>query len=147
MKVCLDACCLSRLTDDQSQVRIRQEAHAIESVLAGVRSGLVTLISSEALEDEVRRNPSLERRIEAETILSLAIARIEVDSGIALPARALVGLGYAPFDALHLAAAESACVDALLTTDDRLLKRTARNLGNPQVRVANPLSWFESQDL
>ena len=34
-------------------------------------------------------------------------------------------------DALHLAAAESGRADVLLTTDDRLLKRTARKLGNP----------------
>jgi hypothetical protein len=41
MRVYLDACCLSRLTDDQSQARIREEAEAIERVLAGVRRGTV----------------------------------------------------------------------------------------------------------
>jgi len=29
----LDVCCLNRLTDDQSQVRIREEAEAVEQVL------------------------------------------------------------------------------------------------------------------
>ena len=72
MKVYLDACCLSRLTDDQSQPRIHEEAEAVERVLAQVRLGAVDLISSEALQDEARRNPSMERRLEAETLLSLA---------------------------------------------------------------------------
>jgi hypothetical protein len=70
MKIYLDACCLSRLTDDQSQARIREEAEAVEQLLAGVRRRTFELLSSEALEDEVRRNPSMERRVEAQTILS-----------------------------------------------------------------------------
>ncbi|MBL8176747.1 MAG: PIN domain-containing protein [Bryobacterales bacterium] len=147
MKVYLDACCLSRLTDDQSQARIREEAEAVEQVLAGVRRGVVELLSSEALEDEVRRNPSQERRREAQTTLPLAVTSIETDEVIALRAQGLVGLGYGPFDALHLAAAESAGADVLLTTDDRFLKRTARKLGNPRIPVRNPLSWIKEQGL
>lgn len=147
MRVYLDACCLSRLTDDQSQARIREEAEAVEQVLAGVRRGVVRLLSSEALEDEVRRNPSQERRREAQTTLTSAVASIEIDEVIALRAQGLVGLGYGPFDALHLAAAELAGADVLLTTDDRFLKRTARKLGNPRIPVRNPLSWVKEQGL
>jgi predicted nucleic acid-binding protein len=147
MRVYLDVCCLSRLTDDQSQARIREEAEAVEQVLAGVRRGVVELVSSEALEDEVRGNPSQERRTEAQTTLTLAVTSIEIDDVIALRARSLVGLGYGPFDALHLAAAESAGAEVLLTTDDRLLKRAARKLGNPQIPVRNPLSWIKEQGL
>lgn len=69
MRVYLDACCLSRLTDDQTQPRIRAEAEAIERVLSAVRQGVVTLISSEAIEDEVRRNPQRDRQLEATVIL------------------------------------------------------------------------------
>jgi predicted nucleic acid-binding protein len=147
VRVYLDACCLSRLTDDHSQARIREEAEAIEQVLAGVRRGTVDLVSSEALEDEVRRNSSMERRVEAQTILSLAAARIEIDGPIVVRAQDLVGLGYGPFDALHIAAAEFMGADVLLTTDDRLLKRSARKLGNPRIPVRNPLSWIKEQGL
>ena len=108
MRIYLDACCLGRLTDDQPQARIREEAEAIERLLAGVRQGTVRLVSSEALDDEVQRNPSMERRIEGETLLSLAEARIEINDGIALRAKGLVGLRYGPLDALHIAAAEAA---------------------------------------
>ena len=143
----MDVCCLSRLTDDQSQARIRAEAEAVEQVLAGVRRGVVELLSSEAVEDEVRRNPSFERRREAQTTLALAVMTIEIDELVVPRAQALVALGYGPFDALHLAAAEAAGADVLLTTDDRLLKRSARNLGNPRIPVRNPLSWIKKQGL
>ncbi|MBI2688043.1 MAG: PIN domain-containing protein [Acidobacteria bacterium] len=145
MRIYLDACCLSRLTDDQSQARIREEAEAVEKILAGVRRSTLELISSEALEDEVRRNPSLERRVEAETLLSLAVTRIEIDDATILRARHVVRLGYGPLDALHVAAAEAAGADVMLTTDDRLLKRTASKTGNPRVSVQNPLSWIKEQ--
>jgi hypothetical protein len=96
MKIYLDACCLSRLTDDQSQARIREEAEAVEQVLAGVRRGTFELLSSEPLEDEVRRSPSMERRVEAQTILSLALTRVEVDEATAVRSQNLVGLGFGP---------------------------------------------------
>jgi predicted nucleic acid-binding protein len=95
----------------------------------------------------VRRNPSMERRVEAQTILSLAVTRIEIGEAAVLRARNLVGLGYGPLDALHFAAAESTGADVLLTTDDQLLKRTARKLGNPRIPVRNPLSWIREQGL
>jgi predicted nucleic acid-binding protein len=117
----------------------------VELILAGVRRGTVELLSSEVLDDEVRRNPSLERRMEAQTTLSLAVTNITTSEAIAIRARRLVGLGYGPFDALHLAAAESAGAVVLLTTDDRLLKRTARKLGNPRIPVRNPVSWIKEQ--
>lgn len=49
MRIYLDACCLSRLTDDQSQAKIHEEAEAVEQILAGVRRGTFELLSSEAL--------------------------------------------------------------------------------------------------
>ena len=90
MRIYLDACCLSRLTDDQAQPRIREESEAIEKILAGVRLGTVDLVSSEALQDEVRRNPSLERRLEAETFLFLAVLTVDVDDPVVRRARGLV---------------------------------------------------------
>ena len=78
MKIFLDVCCLNRLADDQSQARIREEAEAVELLLAEVRSGAVFLVSSEALEDEARRNPSAERRLEVEVLLSQATHLVRI---------------------------------------------------------------------
>lgn len=147
MKVYMDACCLSRLTDDQSQTRIREEAIAVESIFAEVRLGKIDLIASEALTEEARRNPFPPRRLDVEALLSLAAISIEVDSSIAQRARELNTAGYSVFDALHLAAAESAGADVLLTTDDRLIKRAARGIGRPRIPVRNPVSWNKEQGI
>jgi hypothetical protein len=51
-------------------------------------------------------------------------------------------LGFQAFDALHIACAEFADVDALLTTDDRLLRKAIKYQTNLNVEVANPVTWF-----
>jgi predicted nucleic acid-binding protein len=147
VKIYLDACCLSRFTDDQLQLRIRDEATALERIFAQVRRGYLELISSEPLEDEVRRQPILQRRLEAETLLSLASKIVEVGDSVTQRARDLQSVGYGLYDALHLAAAESAGADVLLSTDDRFIKRAARRLGHPRVPVRNPVSWIKEQGL
>jgi predicted nucleic acid-binding protein len=63
----------------------------------------------------------MERRVEAQTLLSLAATRTEINDEIERRAQALVGFGYSSFDALHIATAESAGADVMLTTDDKLL--------------------------
>jgi len=145
VKVYLDACCLSRLTDDQSQARIRAEAEAVERTFMLIRIGQAQLISSEALEDEVRRTPSIERRLEAEALLSLASVRVVIDVEVAQRARNLASIGYGVFDALHLAAAESAGAEIMLSTDDRLIRRAQRKAGSPRIPVRNPVSWIQEQ--
>jgi hypothetical protein len=72
MRIYFDACCLSRLTDDQSQPRIRAEAEAIERILELARTGAAEWISSVALEAEVAGNPDAENRREIEALLLLA---------------------------------------------------------------------------
>jgi predicted nucleic acid-binding protein len=131
-----DNCCLSRLTDDQSQL----------GLLSKVRRGIIDLISSEALEDEARQNPSIERRTEIQTLLSLAAKTVEIDGSVEERARELSAAGYGLYDALHLAAAESAGVDVLLTTDDRFFNRAARGGGSPRISVGNPVSWIQAQE-
>ena len=44
MRIYWDECCLNRLTDDQSQPRVREEAEAIEQILRMVRQGLATWV-------------------------------------------------------------------------------------------------------
>ena len=50
--------------------------------------------------------------------------------------------GFKPFDALHLAAAESAGVDRLCTGDDRMRKRAARQ-PDLNLRVVSILELFQ----
>jgi predicted nucleic acid-binding protein len=143
MKIYLDACAVNRLTDDQGQPRIREEAEAIEFILRRMRDGAIEWISSEALVDEINRNPQLERRLENSVLLKLANETIELDQDIVRRAKELEAAGYGVFDALHLASAESAEADVLLTTDDGFTRKASRGDGRPRIPVSNPVSWIK----
>jgi predicted nucleic acid-binding protein len=56
---------------------------------------------------------------------------------------ALKGMGLETYDALHIACAEHAQVDVLLTTDDRLLRAATRHAPQLNVRIENPLTWLQ----
>lgn len=141
MRVYLDACCLSRLTDDQSSGRIREEAEAIEHVFDLFRAGIVKLISSEALLDEVRQNPFADRRVEAESLLSSVDETVAFGPHLFRRAKELSILGYGEYDAYHLASAEIGGADVLLSTDDKFTRLAAKRIGNPMVSVQNPVYW------
>jgi predicted nucleic acid-binding protein len=143
LRVYLDTCCLNRLTDDPSQDRIRQETAAVQRVLDGIQLGTIVWIASEALHDEVQRNPIVERRAEAETLLSFASESVPVDERISRRATELFRLGYQAYDALHISICEFSSVDVMLSTDDRLIRRVARGLGRPRIPVRNPVSWCQ----
>jgi predicted nucleic acid-binding protein len=141
--VYLDACALSRLTDDPSQLRVRQEAEAMEHFFRHVLAGKVTWIASSILEEEIRKNPNAQSREDALGMLPFAAEFRHPNVGIAERARFLSALGYGGMDALHLAMAEHSKVDLLLTTDDQFLRQAGRGLGNPSIRVANPLDYVK----
>jgi predicted nucleic acid-binding protein len=142
LRIYLDACCLSRLTDDQTQPRILSEAEAVEGILTLVRRGSLTWVSSSVLNIEVARNPNAERRRDAEALL-IFDHEILVPSRLdAQRARRIEQFGFGAFDALHLASAERGSVDVFLTTDDQLIRRAQRSSGLLHLRVENPVSWY-----
>ena len=145
MRIYLDACCLNRLTDDQSQARIAEEAEAVEQILRLLRTKTIEWLSSTALKAEMRHDPDAERRYEVEVLLLLATDTIPLDSQIVQRAMELETVGYGAFDALHLSSAEAGEANVLLTTDDRFMKRAARGVGSPRVRVVNPVEWLREQ--
>jgi predicted nucleic acid-binding protein len=143
VKVYLDACALNRLTDDQSQPRIRAEAAAVEKILSLVLANRVMWMAGKILEAEILRNPDIAKRRDALELLFQA-GKLLVPSEQTLErGRFLASAGYGVFDALHLAHAEEVKVDALLTTDDRFIRQAARGLGNPLIRVMNPIDLIE----
>jgi hypothetical protein len=145
VRIYMDACCLNRLTDDQSQPRIAEEAEAVERIFGLLRAKKIEWLSSTALEAETGNNPDVERRYEVEALLSLATNTIAADNSVVLRAKELAGIGYGVFDALHLSCAEVGLAEVLLTTDDRFIKRAARAVGSPRVRVLNPIEWLREQ--
>ncbi|SPF39756.1 conserved hypothetical protein [Candidatus Sulfopaludibacter sp. SbA4] len=142
MRLYLDSCCLNRLTDDQSQARIRQEAEAVEAILGLVREGKATWVSSTVVEIEINRNPDADRRHEVAALLAFAEEVVVPRSRSAERAAFLQKLGFDPFDALHLACAEQGQADVFLTTDDDLIRRAGRCSKELRTRVGNPVSWY-----
>jgi predicted nucleic acid-binding protein len=116
---------LNRLTEDQSQPRVRDEAEAVEGILRFVREGKATWVSSSALEIEISRNPDPERRHDVAALLVCADEVVVPRSSAAERAAFLQKLGFGAFDALHLASAEQGQADVFLTTDDNLLRRAS----------------------
>ncbi len=143
MKIYFDACCVNRLTDDQTQERVVREGEAIEELIGLATSGGHVWVGSVVLEAEIARNPDAERRADAQALLEFVEQIVRLDDGIVARARKLQGAGFSEFDALHIACAESAQVDIFLTTDDRLLRRANRLNRELAVRVLNPVFFLE----
>jgi len=142
-RIYFDACALNRLSDDASQARVLAEAQAVESILSFVFAAQVEWVGSRALEVELTQNPDASKLEDSLELLAHARPLEVADESIRRRAITLGLLGYGAFDALHLAHAESARVDGLLTTDDRFIGKAGRGLGNPLVRVVNPIDWLQ----
>ena len=140
MKLYLDVCCWNRPFDDQSQNRVRLEAEAVLSILELAQADEVEIISSDIIGDELSEMPDRERREKVELLLALAAARTALTPAIEERAVELQKQSISSFDALHLAAAESARSDYFLTTDDDLLRKAKR--AGLKVRVENPAKWL-----
>lgn len=138
MKVYPDVCAIQRPLDTPSHLRVVIEAEAVLGILALCESGQIELVSSDALFYETRRNPHPIRREYALAVLALAKEHLKVSAQVEERAEWLVGQGFKPLAALHLALAEAGGVDYFCTSDDRLLKR-AKRLEDLLVRVVSPV--------
>ena len=143
MKVYLDACCLNRPFDDQSQPRVRLETEAISLILEKLYQREWDWVSSEMLIYEVGQNPDLENRQRVLSFASLAYQIVETSDKILRRAEELEDSGFNAYDAIHLASAEHAKVDVFLTTDDQILKRSDRKKNLFSFAVENPVKWLE----
>lgn len=132
MVLYLDMCCLKRPFDDQAQPRIRIETEAVLGLLAEDASR-VTFVRSVAHDLENDQNPLAWR---AGRVGAWLAERPLVDheaEALRIRTAQLMASGLRGFDALHLACAEAADVDAFVTCDDRLL--AAANRLGPAVKV------------
>jgi hypothetical protein len=143
MRIYLDVCCLNRPFDDQTQDRIHLEAEAIITIQKNIEFSNWTLVGSSAIDYEIDKTIDNERRVRLQTMAQTASEFVLIDAGIESRARQIATFGIGTFDALHVACAERARVDAMLTTDDKLIKTVKQHLQAFRIRVANPLIWLE----
>lgn len=141
-RIYLDACCLNRPFDDQTQPRIALETQAILTILSKCQSGTWKLIASTALDTELDQTPDLEKLQNVKTILSVAKIKVVSSQFIEQRSVKLQKLGFSGYDATHIASAERSNADIFLTTDDRLIRKAQKNTNFINVKINNPVQWL-----
>ena len=143
LKIYLDTCCLCRLSDAQVQLRVRQETEAIKTILAAFQADRWLWVASEILMNEVKKIRDLTQRDETMGVLQRAHQNVSVGAVEDARVKQLEAFGFKPYDALHIACAESGEADVFLTTDDQVLNTAKRHSSHLRVRVENPHMWIQ----
>ena len=139
MLLYLDCCCFNRPFDDLSQIRVRLESEAVEWIFEESQTGRLAIVTSDYLVLELLRNPNIEKRSNTLAMTQYAAHHVTVADSIARRASQIERLGIAGFDALHIAAAESARCDFFVSSDDRLLKKSMRHSSQLMIPSTNPI--------
>jgi predicted nucleic acid-binding protein len=140
MRIYFDLCALKRPFDDRSQPRVDREARAVLEILERhfIR-GYDTFVWSSALTVENDADPNDEVRSVVGEYEALAEQNVTTSLEVVERIEELHRAGLAPLDAAHLALAEAASCDVLLTCDDRFQKRARRV--DTLIRVLNPVEY------
>jgi predicted nucleic acid-binding protein len=139
----LDLNCFNRPFDDQSQDRIAREAAAVFSLLHRIVDGLDQLAWSAVLEFENSQHPLMDRRTEIARWAHRAVVNVAISDRVSARAQTLTEARFGALDAAHVACAEAAACDCLLTCDDRFMRRARRV--QLAVQVQNPVEYLEEQ--
>jgi predicted nucleic acid-binding protein len=145
IRVYLDTCCLNRPLDDQSQDRVRLESEAVVVILRQVARGEWTLIGSSAIDDEIAAIRDQERQEQVQEFARTATEHIRLTADCRRRGLLLERMGFKGYDSVHIACAEAAVADVLLTTDDAFVRRARRLRQDLRVHVANPLTWLKER--
>jgi predicted nucleic acid-binding protein len=132
--------------DDQTQDRIRLEAEAVTLILDRMDRGEWRQVSSEIAVTEVSAISDPERLARVQALLHDPEVFVTLSPKEFERAHELEAIGFKPADALHVAAAEAARADVLLSCDDRLCGVAKRNRDTLDVLVANPVAWLMEMD-
>ena len=103
------------------------------------------MIGSSVLDEELGAGRDDTRRqailgMAAASVESIEVGQVEYDRSMTL-----VQLGFRRMDSLHIACAESAVCDVLLTTDDQFLRKAAKHARRLHLEVRNPVDWLLEQ--
>lgn len=137
IRVYLDTSAYNRPFDDQTQPKIFLESQAVVIILQMVEAQTVELVNSSVLAYENSRNPDAIKREAMHRYLQMAGLKQAVDESIRQRAEQLEHNGLKAIDALHVACAEAAKSDYLLTCDKRLINRCSALTLN----VVNPVDF------
>jgi len=139
--VYFDNCSNSRLFDADPSPKVKAQADAIRHIIDNRKKDGYVIIGSFAGEAEISKIPDDEKRRMAELCYRESIDyNINLSEQIRVRADNLELMGLGKMDAAHLAAAEAAGADFLITTDEKFIKRCAKN-NLTAVKVIDPLDF------
>lgn len=140
MIIYLDNCCYNRPFDDQTQERIHLESEAILTILKIGQMKRVVIVGSDILELEINRMLDENKKRKVMDLYKVADMRIFYTDKIKKRSEEIMSVSkIRTFDSLHIASAEEAKADALLTTDDKFEKMSEKL--DLKTRVVNPLRF------
>jgi predicted nucleic acid-binding protein len=139
--VYFDTCCYSRLFDGKISPEVTAETRRIQYIMRNRFSGKYIIVGSDIVTTEIRQNPDDKERGITERLYNTVIR----GEALAHPQRAtraaeLELKGLKAMDARHLAAAEAADTDYLLTVDKDFLRVCSRSKIT-MVNVINPINF------
>ena len=144
MKIYMDVCCLCRPFDDQTVGRIRLEVTAVQEIIRRCASREYTLVTSEAITEELSKIPDIWKRLRVEKIVSVAKEQVLIDEKIIARMHEIIAMGGDAMDSLHIACAERPGA-ILLTTDDGMITFFKLHQ-NIQVPIKNPVTWLKEEN-
>jgi len=116
------------------------ECEAILSIIDNCGTGDWSYFSSDVLLDEILETSDIDRREKVMLLYRAAAEHIGFTEAIFSRAKELEQFNIKSFDALHVACAEAAEADVLLTTDRKLINAAKR--ARTHVSIRNPLVWL-----
>jgi predicted nucleic acid-binding protein len=142
MKLYLDNCCFNRPYDDQTQERIHLEGEAILAIINKCERNNDEIIGSPVLDFEVGQASNIEKCDKVKNLYEQTINRkFEYNMNILKRVKELSkATTIRALDRFHLAFAENANVDVLLTTDDKFEKACSKI--HLKIKVMNPLNFL-----
>ena len=140
MRIYFDNCCLNRPFDNLKTNTEHMECEAILSIIDNCGTEEWLYFSSDPLFDEILETPDQDKREKLMILYHSAAEHIGFTEEIFSRAKQLEQSNIKSYDALHLASAEAANANVLLTTNRRFINAAKR--ANSHIPVKNPLTWL-----
>lgn len=141
MKIYLDNCCYNRLLDDRSYSQIYYERNSILLILELVELSVFQMVGSEMLVREMADTQNLYKRSVLQMVYELCSEEVKITPQILDRAEEIRHKSNIKYkDSIHLACAETANADALLTTDRKFRNQCSHF--ETYTRVLEPNQWL-----
>jgi predicted nucleic acid-binding protein len=141
MRIYLDTCCYNRPFDDFSHERVHLESEAVLALIKKVNQGMDEIVGSDILELEISRIANIDKLKKVRSLYNVATMNVPYSEQVLARSKEIQEMAnIRSFDALHIASAEKARADVMLTTDDRL-ERSCMGI-QLSVKVTNPIKFF-----